>query len=95
MKSIKSLLSKYNGRIYVFLTNESVSKQFLKNAELEGFTFDDGTKPTSRKADFIFAINKNMTINYVGFVGHIAFQAASKIGNEPLIKIDYEKMLKS
>ena len=94
MASIKSLLSTYNGRIYVYLATEDVSKQFLQDAENEGFTFCDGVKPTERDADCIFAINNDMTINYVGFVGHMAYQVADKIGNQPLIKIDYREILK-
>lgn len=94
MSGIKSLLSTYTGRIYVYLATEDVSKQFLQDAENEGFTFCDGVKPTERDADCIFAINNDMTINYVGFVGHMAYQVADKIGNQPLIKIDYREILK-
>ena len=94
MASIKSLLSTYTGRIYVYLATEDISKQFLQDAENEGFTFCDGVKPTERDADIIFAINNDMTINYVGFVGHMAYQVADKIGNQPLIKIDYQEILK-
>lgn len=94
MSSVKSLLSTYTGRIYVYLATEDVSKQFLQDAENEGFTFCDGVKPTERDADCIFAINNDMTINYVGFVGHMAYQVADKIGNQPLVKIDYQEFLK-
>ncbi len=94
MSSIKSLLSTYTGRIYVYLATEDISKQFLQDAENEGFTFCDGVKPTKRQADCIFAINDDMTINYVGFIGHMAYQVADRIGNQPLIKIDYRGILK-
>ena len=39
------------------------------------------------------AVNRDNTINYVGTVGHIAYQSADKIGDEPLIKIDYSEVL--
>lgn len=93
MSKIKSLLADYNGKIYVYLATEEIGRQFLQDAENEGFTFCDGVKPTERKADCIFAVNDDMTINYVGFVGHIAYQSANKIGNKPLIKIDYRDIL--
>lgn len=93
MLSIKSLLSTHTGRIYIYLATEDISKRFLKDAENEGFTFCDGVKPTEREADSIFAINNDMTINYVGLIGHMAYQAADKIGNQPLIKIDYRDIL--
>lgn len=91
--SIISLLSTRAGRIYVYLANEDISKRFLQDAENEGFTFCDGVKPTEREVDCIFAINDDMTINYVGFIGHMAYQAADRIGNQPLIKIDYRDIL--
>lgn len=91
--SIKSLLSTHTGRIYIYLATAEVGKRFLQDAENEGFTFRDGVKPTQREADCIFAINDDMTINYVGFVGHVAYQAANKIGNQPLIKIDYRDII--
>lgn len=91
--SIKSLLFVHSGRIYIYLATADIGKQFLQDAENEGFLFHDGVKPTQREADSIFAINDDMTINYVGFVGHVAYQAANKIGNKPLVKIDYLDIL--
>lgn len=93
MLSIKSLLSAYNGRIYIYLATAEIGRRFLQDAEDEGFTFGDGVKPTQREADCIYAINEDMTINYVGFIGRAAYQAANKIGDKPLIKIDYRNML--
>lgn len=94
MVSIKSLLSAHTGRIYIYLATADVSKRFLQDAENEGFTFRDGVKPTQREADSIFAINDDLTINYVGFVGHVAYQSADKIGNKSLVKIDYRDIMK-
>lgn len=38
------------------------------------------------------AINQDNTINFIGHIGAIAFQAgAKKIGNEELIRIDFDK----
>lgn len=93
MSSIKSLLSAYAGRIYVYLATDDLGKQFLRDAENEGFTFCDGVKPTQREADSILAINDDMTINYVGFVGHMAYQASDLIGNQKLVKVDYRDVL--
>lgn len=91
---LRDLLSAYGGRIYVYLDNSDIAKQFLQDAENEGFTFTDGTKPTLKHTSNIIAVNADATINYVGFVGRMAFQAASKIGNQPLHKIDYRDFLK-
>ncbi len=93
MSRIKFLLSTYTGKIYVYLATEDVGKQFLQDAENEGFTFCDGIKPTARTLANIMAVNRDNTINYVGTVGRIAFQAANKIGNDPLVKIDYREII--
>lgn len=93
MSRIKFFLSTYTGKIYVYLATEDVGKQFLQDAENEGFTFCDGIKPTERTPANIIAINRDMTINYVGFVGRIAYQASNIIGNEPLVKIDYREII--
>lgn len=93
MSRIKFLLSTYTGKIYVYLATEDVGKQFLQDVENEGFTFCDGEKPTKRTQANIMAINRDCTINYVGTVGRIAFQAANKIGNDPLVKIDYRDVI--
>lgn len=93
MPKIRDLLSTNKGRIYVYLATTSIGKQFLQDVENEGFTFCDGIKPTARTPANIMALNRDMTINYVGFVGRIAYQASNIIGNEPLVKIDYREII--
>lgn len=92
---IHDLVTGNTGRVFVYLANTEISNHFLQDAENEGFTFPDGAKPTSRRADSVMAVNENGTINYVGFVGHIAFGSATEIGGKPLHKIDYEEFLRS
>lgn len=91
MSKLKNLLSAYpNSRIYLHFETSELACRFLADAEAEGFTFGDGAKPTSRKPDSIFALNDNMTINYVGFVGHMAFGSGTdKIGDKKLVRIEY------
>jgi hypothetical protein len=89
MSKIQDLLTTNKGRIYIYLATVDIGKRFLLDVENDGFTFCDGVKPTYREPENIMAVNKDMTINYVGFVGRIAYQAINKIGDEPLIKIDY------
>ena len=93
MQSLTNLLTLHKGKIYVFLSDKTTGNTFLQNAEAEGFTFTDGTKPTDRHWSSIIAVNADKTINYVGFVGHIAFQNAKFIGKQPLIRIDYRELL--
>ncbi|MGN1132128.1 MAG: hypothetical protein ACI4RL_04425, partial [Ruminococcus sp.] len=91
-RTIKNLL-KENCRVYVYLSNKVVAKIFLKNAESEDFTFGDGVNPTARECDSVMAINENSTINYVGIIGHIAFNTSEKVGDKKLLKVDYERYI--
>ncbi len=95
MSKIKSLLSANTGKIYVYLDSTDICKRFLQDAESEGFAFTDGTKPTQKHISDVIALNRDMTINYVGFVGRVAYQAARKIENQTLVKIDYRQIMRS
>ena len=59
-------LSKSNGKVYVYLRNEVIIRTFLKDAENEGFTFEDGEKPTARPGNNLYVVNRDWTISHVG-----------------------------
>jgi hypothetical protein len=85
-------LSKKNGRVYVYLANVTIGEKFLQQAENEGFTFGDGVRPTERCYAEIMAVNHDLTINFVGTNGRIAFGGGAKsVGGEKLIRVDYRK----
>ena len=87
-------LAQTKGRVYVYLADEAIGQRFLEDLEREGFTFGDGVKPTARPMDRIYALNRNGTINYVGFVGHMAFGSGARtIGGQPLVRVDYREFL--
>lgn len=90
MRTIKNLLTK-KGRVYVYLPDEEIARQFLVDAEREGFTFGDGASVTKREPSDIYALNEDKTINFVGFAGHILFNSAKKIGKSKLFKVNYRK----
>lgn len=90
MRTISSLLS-LEGRVYVYLKNTDTSSLFLKNAEKEGITFCDGALPTERHDSDIFALNRDRTINYVGWIGHMAFMYSKHLAGEQLVRVDYER----
>lgn len=92
-KTIREL-AKLNGRVYVFLADEAIGRQFLEQAEQEGFTFGDGVKPTQRHWSDLMAVNHDGTINYVGTNGRIAWSSGAKtVGGETLIRVDYRRYL--
>lgn len=86
-------LSKLNGKVYVYLKDEVIARRFLQDAEDEGFTFGDGEKPTARPGNNLYVVNRNWTISHVGWAGHMAFQSAKYVGEQELIRVDYEKYL--
>ena len=92
MRTVSNLLN-HEGRIYVYMSGKNITNLFLKHAEEEGFTFGDGVKPTERESDDLYALNSDWTINYVGYIGHMAFRSVTQIGSQPLIRIDYGKYI--
>lgn len=92
MRTISNLLN-HEGRIYVYLASDNLGTLFLQNAEAEGFTFGDHVKPTEREWDNVMALNPNWTLNYVGYIGKMAFHTAAPINGVPLVRIDYGKYL--
>lgn len=73
MKTIKGLV-KTKEKMYVYLESKELAEKFLIQAEAEGFTFGDGVKPTERHTSNLFTVYGDMTISYVGTVGHIYYQ---------------------
>lgn len=86
-------LSKLNGKVYVYLKDEMIARRFLQDAENEGFTFGDGEKPTARPGNNLYVVNRDWTISHVGWAGHMAFQSAKYVGEQELIRVDYERYL--
>lgn len=86
-------LSKLNGKVYVYLKDEMIARRFLQDAENEGFTFGDGEKPTARPGNNLYVVNRNWTISHVGWAGHMAFQSVKYVGEQELIRVDYERYL--
>jgi len=84
-------LSRKKGRVYIYLEDDETCRRFIDEAEREGFTFCDGAAPSSREHSTFYALNPDLTINFIGFSGRIAYACADKIGNQKLIKYDYKK----
>lgn len=90
-RTIKELVKK-NGRVYVYLGDSETGNQFMKQAESEGFTFTDGAKPTERCYAEIMAVNRDITINFVGMNGRIAFgSGVETVNGQKLLRVDFAK----
>ena len=84
MKTIKELVS-MGEQVYVHLKDEETAMRFLQQAEMEGFTFGDGVKPTARHWSDLYAIHSDGTLNYVGSVGRIEYGS----GADSCIRVEY------
>ena len=87
---IQMLAEQAGKRIYVHLPDEETCTHFLRDAEAEGFTFCDGALPTSRPHADLYALNPDKTLNFVGYLGHLAYACAEKIGERELVIVDYK-----
>lgn len=66
----------------------------MKQASAEGFRYGDGTGLNERKCEDITALNKDKTINFVGYVGHITFGSSTDfVGDDRLLRVDYQKYI--
>ena len=90
---LKSLLSSHTGRIYAYLANKNISQRFLKDQKRRIYIYQWNKSSTKVHKQY-YHTQPGATINYVGFVGRVAFWAANRIGNQVLVKIDYREFLK-
>lgn len=90
-------LTKLNGRVYIYCGDRKTLQQFIEDVENEYFHYGDGVSLLERKPDSIMALNKDQTVNFIGFAGTMAFHHADHLGigedSIPLIKVDYRKYI--
>ncbi len=85
-RTITALRENSEGRMYIHFRNNEVCRQFLKDAENEGFRFGR-ILPTKSEPSNIIAIEKNHQLSYVGFAGHVAVQCNA------VPTVDYERYI--
>ena len=92
MRTVADLL-KHCGMIYISFENDDIRDLFMKNAEAEGFTYRDGTKPTERRISSgsgVF-LRSNRTIMAVRYAGRVPSSAACIYRGDPMV--DYGKYI--
>ena len=83
-RTVKAL-AEMKGKVHVYLPYRAIGTRFIQMAEKEGFTFGDGVKPSDpeRGYSMIMGVNHDMTLNYVGIVGRMAFYSGCrKVGGK-------------
>ena len=89
-RTIRNLRKKFEGKIFVYLADEKIRKEFAEDAEKEGFTIG-GQKPTERGVDEIMSLHED-TLTFVGGIGRMEFMAnggSNEKGN--FHRVDYVK----
>ena len=91
IKKIRNIssLAQLDCKVYVYLENETIGKNFLSDAEKEGFVFSDGTKPTERHVSDLFVLSSDKTLCYVGFAGRMIYSQVKK----PVVRVNYQKFV--
>jgi len=88
-KTLTELVHSTNKRVYVHLSDIETIRIFINNAEKEGFSFLENKRISDMPLDNFYALNKNLTVNYINFIGRVAYQC----GAEHLLRVDYKKYL--
>ena len=72
-RTMTALRKSFDGKVYIIVKGNELRKQFVKDAETEGFRF--GTiNPTGSSTDDVIALEPNKQLSYVGFAGRAAIQ---------------------
>ncbi len=87
-------LSRLDAKIYVHLPTPDLGKDFMEQAEAEGFTFFDGAKPTSRPDESFVCLNPDHTLSFIGTFGRMSYgSGTSSTYCKPLIRVEYGELL--
>ena len=70
---LRELANEY-GTVFLHMDSVEDEKNFMRQAEAEGFLFGDGRKPSEKNPSDLLALHVNQTISYVGTVGRIGYQ---------------------
>lgn len=89
MKSIKALVMKADRPVYIHVPSKALARDFLRQAEKEGFLFLDGKRPSKKKPlDDFYALRPNLYINYIGFIGRLCW----KSNDDSIIRVEYKDL---
>ena len=72
-------LSQLDAKVYVHLPTPELGRAFAEQAEAEGFTFTDGTKPTERPGETFLCLNPDHTLGFIGLFGRQAYGSGIRI----------------
>ena len=75
--------------VYVHFKDKDLCRQFLQQAEWEGFTIGEGGKPTDIELTEVLAILPEKKLCHLGWASHMAYHANPK----NMTRVEYEKYI--
>ncbi len=88
MRTVTNLITP-SKHVYVKFNSPALCRQFLLQAEWEGFTAGNGEKPTDIENTDILAVADGKRLCRIGWAGRMLYQADT----ENVIRVDYEKYI--
>ncbi len=88
MRTITNLI-KPKMHVYVKFNNGALCRQFMQQAEWEGFTVGEDGKPTDIEWTDIIAVQSGKKLCHLGWASHMAYHMKPK----NVMRIDYEKYI--
>ena len=89
MRTLKSLIEK-NKKVWFYCGTEDLQKEFLGQAEKEGFVTMRGEKPSALSLQRLYGINSEGTMGYISnFIWYLSFQT----GSSDILHIDYDRYI--
>ena len=86
-------LSQPDAKVYVHLPTQELGRAFAEQAEAEGFTFADGTKPTERLGETFLCLNPDHTLSFIGMFGRQAYGSGIRTTcRKTLVRVEYGKL---
>ena len=88
-------LSQLDAKVYVHLPTPELGCAFMQQAEAEGFTFADGTKPTERPDETFECLNPDHTLSFIGMFGRQAYGSGTNTTcGKTLVRVEYGEFLR-
>ncbi len=88
MRTITNLINP-GIHVYVHFNTNNLCRQFLQQAEWEGFTIGENGKPTDIELTSVLAIQPGKRLCHLGWASHMAYHSKAK----NVIRVDYEKYI--
>ncbi len=88
MRTITNLINAEK-HIYVRFKTKALCRQFLQQAEWEGFTIGDNGKPTDIELTDVLAVLPDKKLCHLGWASHMAYHSNHK----NVSRIDYEQYI--